>query len=282
MFKKLIILILFIPLFSFEKTSINDPKIIIDEMIETCYNVQSLKYTQRKIERIDGKLSKQTSDIKFQKEPFMVYMKQQAPKEGLEVLFKNGENDNNALINTNGFPWVNVNLSPFGNKMRDGQHHTVYESGFHYFASIVDHLTTKYKTQEDDFLKYQGKVKYNNRICHKILVENTNFEYVSHKVEMRQSLLTIAKRYFICEHMMLEQNPDVDDYYDVEVGDVIIRPNDYAKTITLLVDVERNIPLKLIVHDDKGLYEQYEFLDLILNPEIPTGEFDKDFEEYGF
>ena len=119
MFKKLIILILFIPLFSFEETSTNDPKVIIAEMIETCYNVKSLHYTQRKIERIEGQLSKQTSNIKFRKEPFMVYMIQQAPKEGLEVLFKNGENDNNALINTNGFPWVNVSLSPFGNKMRD-------------------------------------------------------------------------------------------------------------------------------------------------------------------
>lgn len=269
-------------LFSFEESPSYDPAIILSEMIETCYNVKSLKYTQRKTERIEGELKKQISDIKFQKEPFMVYMKQQFPKEGLEVLFKDGENGNNALINTNGFPWVNVSLSPFGDRMRNGQHHTVYESGFHYFASVVDHLTHKYESQKSDFLQYEGKVKYNNRICHKIVVNNKNFEYVSHKAEIRQSLLTIAKRHLICEHMILELNPNVDDYYDIDKGDVIIRPNDYGKTITLLIDIEREIPLKLIVHDDKGLYEQYEFLDLTLNPEINREEFSDKYDDYGF
>ena len=282
MVKKIILFIFISSLFSFENSSSDNPKIILKEMIETCYQVKSLKYTQRKTERISGELKKQISDIKFQKDPFMVYMKQQYPKEGLEVLFKDGENGNNALINTNGFPWVNVNLSPFGDRMRNGQHHTVYESGFHYFASVVEHLTTKYDKLTNQFLLYQGKVKFNNRICHKILVENKNFEYVSHKVEMRQSLLTIAKRYFICEHMMLELNPNVDNYYDVDEGDIIIRPNDYAKTITLIIDEERKIPLKLVVHDDKGLYEQYEFLDLSLDINIPKEEFDKDYSEYGF
>ena len=282
MLKKGILIILLLPLLSFEEVTSTDPKVILSEMIETCYNVESLVYTQRKTERIEGKLSKQISDIKFQKIPFMVYMKQQYPKKGLEVLFKNGENGNNALINTNGFPWVNVSLSPYGERMRNGQHHTVFESGFHYFASIVDHLTKKYEAQKDEFLNYEGKVKFNDRVCHKIVVDNKNFEYVSHKVGIRQTLLTIAKSKFICEHMMMEQNPDIDDYYDIDEGDIIIRPNDYAKTITLLIDVERNIPLKLIVHDDKGLYEQYEFLNLKMNPTIPIEEFDKNNKKYGF
>ena len=255
---------------------------ILTEMVNTCYNVQSLNYTQCKSERIEGELHQQVSDIKFQKSPFMVYMKQKSPKEGLEVLFKDGQNDNNALINTNGFPWVNISLSPFGDKMRDGQHHTVYESGFHYFATIVDHLTTKYKTQTDQLLKFQGTVSYNDRLCYKIFVDNRNFEYVSHKVRNSETVQTIAKHYFIPEHQILESNADVDDYYDVDPDDIIIRPNDYAKSITLLVDIERHIPLKLIVHDDKGLYEQYEFLDLTLNPIISIEEFDKEYKNYGF
>ena len=82
--------------------------------------------------------------------------------------------------------------------------------------------------------------------------------------------------------MILELNPNVDDYYDIDKGDVIIRPNDYGKTITLLIDIEREIPLKLIVHDDKGLYEQYEFLDLTLNPEINREEFSDKYDDYGF
>ena len=275
-----ILLILFSTI-TFSQDSQN-PKLILDEMVKTCYEVKSVVYTQRKTERIEGELKKQISDIKFQKEPFQVYMKQKFPKEGLEVLYSDGKNDNNALINTNGFPWVNVSLSPFGDRMRDGQHHTVFESGFHYFATIVEHLTQKYNHKTNEILKYQGKVKFNNRTCHKIFVDNQDFEYISHKVGIRQNLLTTARRYFIPEHMILELNPNVDDYYDVEEGDIINIPNDYAKSITLLVDTERHIPLKLIVHDDKGLYEQYEFLDLTLNPEIPTEEFDKDFDEYGF
>lgn len=282
MLKKSWFILLVIPLLAFKDVAETNPRFILERMVKTCYAVKSMKYTQQKTERINGDLKRQRSYIKYQKDPLSLYMRQESPKEGLEVLYVNGKNDNNALINPNGFPWVNVSLSPFGERMREGQHHTVFESGFYYFATIVEHLTKKYNKQTDGLLTYQGTVTFNNRLCHKIFVNNKNFEYVSHKVDIRQSLLTIAKHHFICEHMILELNENIDDYNDVEVGDVIIRPNDYAKTITLLVDVERHIPLKLIVHDDKGLYEQYEFLDVILNPEIDPEEFSKDYEEYGF
>ena len=257
-------------------------KVILSKMVRNCYEIKSLTYQQRKTERIHGKLQQQISNIKYQKDPFKVYLKQKYPKDGLEVLFVNGENNNNALINPNGFPWINVSLNPFGSKMRSGQHHTIFESGFYYFATIVDHLTQKYNNQTDEILKYQGKVKFNNRVCYKIFVDNKNFEYVSHKVLPKESLLTIAKKYFISEYMMLELNPNVYNYGQISPGDIIIRSNDYAKSITLLVDVERFIPLKLIVHDDKGLYEQYEFLDLEINPVIAPEEFNKNYEAYGF
>lgn len=279
--RSILIIFLFL-IISSEKNAEPDPKVILEHMVSTCYSIQGLAYTQQKTERVNGDLKKQISDIKYQKDPFRVYMKQKYPKDGLEILYADGENENNALINPNGFPWVNVSLSPFGDRMRDGQHHTVFESGFHYFATIVDHLTTKYADQTDELLQYQGKVIYNDRVCHKIFVDNKNFEYVSHQVEIRQSLLTIAKHYFVCEHMILELNSNIDDYYDIEVGDIINRPNDYAKSITLLIDEERTIPLKLIVEDDKGLYEQYEFLDLKINPSFENNELTKDYDDYGF
>jgi outer membrane lipoprotein-sorting protein len=36
------------------------------------------------------------------------------------------------------------------------------------------------------------------------------------------------------------------------------------------------------VYDDEGLYEKYEFNNLVIDPQFEAEEFSSDFEDYGF
>ena len=96
-----------------------------------------MSYTMKKRERIGGEMQSQESTVKLNVNPFKMYLRQLSPKDGLEVLYVQGENDNKAIINTNGFPWVNVSLDPMGSVMRDNQHHTVHQSGYAHLMSIL-------------------------------------------------------------------------------------------------------------------------------------------------
>jgi hypothetical protein len=46
------------------------------------------------------------------------------------------------------------------------------------------------------------------------------------------------------------------------------------------VDQKLFLPLIIHVDDDKGLFEKFEFLDLVANQPIPAIEFTKDFKDY--
>src|SRR5690606_2584111 len=81
-------------------------------MFKTTKSISAMSFTMGKLERINGKMVDQTSDVKLRRNPLAVYSKQTDPPSGIEVLYKEGEPK--ALVNPNGFPWVNVSLDPYG------------------------------------------------------------------------------------------------------------------------------------------------------------------------
>jgi outer membrane lipoprotein-sorting protein len=82
--------------------------------------------------------------------------------------------------------------------------------------------------------------------------------------------------------MVLENNPKLGSYNDVKAGDIIKVPNAYAKLTLLLIDKEYLLPVNNKIFDDKGLYETYEYHDLMVNPPIAPEEFTKTYKGYHF
>ncbi|MDH3650975.1 MAG: DUF1571 domain-containing protein, partial [Saprospiraceae bacterium] len=117
--------------------SIPDSSVVHDEvsaydvtkrMISETKEINGLSYTMKRIERIEGQLNTQVSKVKLSRSPFRVYTKQEYPKAGIEVLYAEGTNHGKALVNPNGFPWINLKLDPLGRVMRKNQHHTIINS----------------------------------------------------------------------------------------------------------------------------------------------------------
>ncbi|UOQ77469.1 hypothetical protein MUN84_01805 [Hymenobacter sp. 5516J-16] len=57
-------------------------------------------------------------------------------------------------------------------------------------------------------------------------------------------------------------------------------PNAYGRRVIIAVDQKLTLPLVIQVNDDKGLFEKFEFNDIVANQPIPAQEFTKDFKGY--
>ncbi|MBC7747658.1 MAG: DUF1571 domain-containing protein, partial [Methylotenera sp.] len=148
-------------------------------MIGKTMEIKSMTFTMTKKERIKGVYPIQVSEVKLNVNPFKMYLRQKFPKDGLEVLYVQDSNNNKALINTNGFPWVNIHLDPMGSTMRHNQHHTIFQSGYAHLMSILDHLTDKYKSTIDNIIKISGSTKWDGRQCYIVVFENPAFKYLN-------------------------------------------------------------------------------------------------------
>ena len=131
---------------------------IAKKMFDRADDIQSLTYTITKQERVKGKLTKQVSFTKMQKNPYKVYLRQSFPNDGMEVLYVQGDNNGKALINPNGFPWLNLKLDPMDGIMRNDQHHTIFQSGFDHVISILEFLCEKYENEIDEIERIVNQV----------------------------------------------------------------------------------------------------------------------------
>ncbi len=254
---------------------------IAKRMFEKTASIKSLTYTMAKQERIDGKMLKQTSFTKMERSPFKVYIKQLSPKEGVEILYVEGASKK-ALINPNGFPWINIKLDPTESMMRKDQHHTIFQSGFDHVVSILEYQCEKYRSEIKDMITYNGMVTYAGKACYSISFNNPHYKHIDYTVRGNESIEEIAARYKLSEHKIVEMNSSVKDYDDVEAGQVIKIPNSYSPKMLLYIDKEELVPVMMEVSDEEGLYEKYEYSQVIINPRYAPEEFTSGYEAYGF
>lgn len=254
---------------------------IAQKMFEATASINSLSYVMDKQERIDGKMIKQISFTKVELAPLKVYVRQLFPKEGVEVLYVDGPNKK-ALINPNGFPWINLKLNPKEGIMRRDQHHTIFQSGFDHVISILEYQCDKYPSDIEDMITYNGMVTFEGKECYSISLNNPNFKYIDYTVHEDETVDDIAARYKLSEHMIVEINHSVKDYDDVHAGQVIKIPNCYSPNMLLYIDKDMWIPVLMEVFDEKGIYEKYIYSKVNINPSFKPNEFSQDYSSYGF
>lgn len=253
-------------------------KELIDQVLNSINNVKTLRYSLQCNERVHGHMQHTESRVKLQVSPRRLYLSLKGP----EVLWVQGQNNGNALVNPGSFPYINLNLDPYGSLMRKDQHHTIHEMGFLYLADILKDGVKRAGDHLEKNFVVLGDEKYNNRDCYKLSITFNDFAWVNYTVKKGENLTTIARRLRISEYMVLENNPKISWYNDVKEGQVIQVPNAYAKMTLLLIDKELMLPVNNKVFDDKGVFETYEYHDLQVNTPIAPEEFTKDYKDYNF
>ncbi len=254
-------------------------KEVVFKMVKSIQDLERLKYSLKIVERGKKGYNHYESSVKLNRTPRKIYLY----IKGIELLWVAGWNNNKAYVKPNSFPYVNLSLDPLGYLMRQDQHHTLNEMGVDYFGSVIEYIALKYGDKFSDYVTLVGEERINNRPCYKIIIDNKDFGYETYTVGENESITSIARKLHISEYMILEVNPKLNDYFDIlKKGQKLKVPNAYAKHVTLYIDQLYFLPISIKILDDKGLFEQYDYHFLQVNPKIEDAEFTKDYKDYKF
>ena len=251
-------------------------ELLTTRMSAAIENLKFLRCTVRAQERIEGGIRQARSVMKLTYKPLRIYIKNQ---KGVEVLWVTGQNGGDAWVYPASFPYVTLSLDPNAKLMRGGQHHTALQAGF---GTISDLLRTTGLRQDNTYsrsFRYAGDTTVLGRPSHILRSDFPQFRYVSYKASKNETIATVAERFGCGEFRIIERN-------NLAIGDKILEgktlqvPNAYGRRTILCVDTKTFLPTMVQVNDDKGLFEKFEFQDVIPNQPIPLEEFSKDYKGY--
>ena len=147
-FKFFHLLVVFIFSVSIPAQDIDFKKGLIQKMIDAIDNHNQLEFTMYRSERNEKGYTDGEFYAKIQNVPYKLYIKNDKPRPGSEVLYIEGMNDNRALINPNSFPYFSISMDPDNNILLAGGHHSVREAGF----MLLRNMFKKYQNQYGDLL----------------------------------------------------------------------------------------------------------------------------------
>jgi hypothetical protein len=279
--KSIAVLIFF--LFSVSLQAQSPAKTVFNKMLDACDRNRGVKFTLHSIERLqNGKMSESTMLIKYQVEPLQIYLYCVHPSAGTEALYREGWLNNRLYIHPNGFPYVNLKLSPFSSLVRKDTHHTIYQIGFQYIATMIHFYVGMYGDRFFRYLNIKDTVTFDNRKCIHLVFEFREYQQLRYTVLAGETVSTIAEKFHLNDYSILLLNPDVNDYDAVKPGQEIRIPNFYNRRVDFYVDQLTNLPLIQEVYDDKGLFERYELKSFVNEPDFSAEEFTPVFAGYSF
>jgi hypothetical protein len=255
---------------------------VLDKMYIAIGTSNLMSYDMTSSERIGSKMVVKNMAFKVQISPRKVYMKDK--DSGVELLYVSGWNGNMPFINPNGFPWVNVSLDMNSSRVRADGHHPVTHAGFNYLLTQMkntEKLIANAGEKIENIVKVEGNFTWNGRSTTKIVLTNPDFKFIDYTCTQSETLLNLCERINVSEYMVMEKNK-LGYGAKVNKGTVIKIPNAFAKKVEIYIDKENNLPIYQIVHDEKGIFEKFEFKNLKINPSLSSGEFTTQCASYGF
>ena len=239
-------------------------------------NLRTLRLSIAARERIGSKYMPAFSTAKINTSPLRLYLKNQA---GVEVLYATGENSGDAWVYPGSFPYVTLSLDPLGSMMRRNQHHTALQIGF----GVITGLLQANDQQADQAylrsFRYVGDSLFQRRACYVLRSDFPRFRYVATRARLHDTPATVAARFGCGEYRVLERNHLSPSDHLTE-GQALQVPNAYGSCTVVLVDPQSFLPASVSVFDDRGLYERYEFSNVVANQPIAPAEFTKGYKDY--
>lgn len=249
---------------------------ITTRMSAAIENLKFLRCTVKAQERIGSNINQARSIMKLTYKPLRIYIKNQ---KGVEVLWLAGQNDGDAWVYPAAFPYVTLSLDPNGKLMRSNQHHTALQAGF---GTISDLLRTTGLRQDNSYsrsFRYTGDTTLLGHTNYVLRSDFPQFRYVNYKAGKNETIGTVAERFGCGEYRLIERNNlTIGD--KIPEGKVLQVPNGYGRRTILCIDPKTYLPTMVQVNDDKGLFEKFEFQDVVPNQAIPLEEFTKDYKGY--
>lgn len=262
------------------KSDDKDCEQILNNMFNAIKQVKTLRFNLSASERIDTKYSQATSMVKINTAPLKIYYKDL--KKGIEVLWTQGQ-ETDALVNPNGFPFINLRLDPYGKLMHRDQHQSINRLGFSYLGNIIYHNLIRYPDTYQKYVHYRCDTTWEGYPCYEVEVNFPDFHYSTYVVKDKgETVTSISAKFYLDDYLVLSAN-DLSSYEDeLKVGQVLKIPNGYSKYTLITTRKDNNLPVHIKVYDEKGLLEEYSFTHIQVNPSISDEEFSSKYADYHF
>jgi outer membrane lipoprotein-sorting protein len=255
---------------------------LANNMITKIKGLKTLQCTFESQERVLDKTVSEKNNFKINISPFKAYFKQDFPEKGLEGLFISGENSNKTKINPNAFPWMTLNLNPEGDLMMKNHHHPLYHAGYSYVVQVLDMLIKKYQSKTDKLIVNKGVMTYQGQEVYVLDCNNPFYKIQSLNITKAETPYDLGKRLHINYYSILEENPGLKPFSEIPAGKTIKIPSDYASKMTIYLHKTQLYPVYIKISDAKGLFEEYKFTNVILNPSFQASDFSADNPRYNF
>lgn len=264
-----------------------DPRAIrIVERFERVWKVtRSVTYRDVKTERLrDGKIVTEELAVKYQS-PGRVYLRMLRPRVGQEVIYDRTKDTKHLTVHPGRFPDLTLSLDIEGLLATRDQHHTVAAVGFNKALHILRSAIERAKREPyGDDLGYGGKSIFDGRSVEKVIMRAGNHPAREVQALDDETLLSFARRVDMDAHVILTANPSIRSLASrLDGGQSYIVPAYYAPRSESWFDEQTGMPLKQVMWSADGrLYEDYQHLDLVLNPPLSDLDFDPENPAYGF
>ncbi|MEO6902493.1 MAG: DUF1571 domain-containing protein [Bacteroidia bacterium] len=281
-FIKLSLLVVFMPLFwgaapIFDRITSRE---IIERMLDSIERIETQQYTLKSTERVDGRLLFAESRVKIHESPKKIYFNNYL--RGIEILWVQGQNNGNAIVKTRTLPLMNLDLDPLGGIMRKNQHHTLFDLGFTYIGKTIANVVLKAPKEFDKYFTYAGTLTWDNIECYQMIVNYPDYKYVEYISQENETVTDISKRFATSDFKIRDKNNLSNYFGTIKKGKKLLIPVPYANKAIMYIDKNRFLPINLKVYDEGGLYEAYEFYNVIINRSFEANEFSKTYKSYGF
>jgi hypothetical protein len=118
--------------------------------------------------------------------------------------------------------------------------------------------------------------------CYYLIFTNTNYRLTRYVVGENETPMTIAKKMKLNYFSVLENNPSIKGLSIITPGTRLILPNDYASKMELYIHKDLSYPVYIKIYDQKGLYEEYTFTKVLINPIFKGDTFSANNKQYNF
>lgn len=240
-------------------------------MIDSIRKVKNANYHMKALERIDGKFLIAESNILMQVKPRQLYFRNDEKK--LSVLYKEGENKNEALVKAKQLLNTTLSLDPYGPIMRRNQHYTIFDIGFEFVGSVMARALLSDKSQIDQNIEYLGRKKWAEYDCYIMKYEDPNFHYYDYVVKKGESVSALALKFNVSDYVIRKKN-NLNSYYGkIKTGTKVVIPSNYVKKVIMYIDEKTMLPVNVITFDEEGIYESYELTRLRINRKLGPEDF---------
>ncbi|MDG2343019.1 MAG: DUF1571 domain-containing protein [Flavobacteriales bacterium] len=257
-------------------------KWMIGKMHKAIQSHTDLRFTLFRAERINDKYVKGSFDGKLKTKPFKIYFKNNFPNEGVEILYKDGENSDRAWVNPNSFPFFTMSFSPENKLIRAGGHHTFKMVGFSTFDGLMSRYETIYKEKFYSYVKYLGVVTWEGMTCYKLVFKHPDYKIIKYQTKIGETLKKIALKRGLNIAKLRDLNKEVNPTSALQSGEELLITNTYEKEVIFYIDSKSFLPVYQEIYDEKGLYEKYAYSNLKYKNPIPEDEFSVHYKEYDF